>query len=248
LPQTDADIKHAVELQDNSDESDFDPEQPAPAAIQSVDPDDIQPAAQADSDSDEEPVVPALTELTMPTIRSTRVLRAPVTFKPKAWKTSCDRYNHDESFRTTRDALVNTKVRKYFPGRYFNGIITSYYPIMDTCHMLFDDGDEETDSYDNIQKFIEGTSEYEQVHSTALALTVSLDAAINGATTMTPNAKEPNHYKDAKNAPDSEHWKAARDLYMKKLRERNCWSVVKRADIHKGTRHGKQMDFQIQTR
>jgi hypothetical protein len=58
----------------------------------------------------------------------------------------------------------------------------------------------ETDSYDNIQKYIEG------------------------------------RYKDAMKAPDSAEWKAACDVEMKKLRKRNCWTVVKRADIPKGTR------------
>ena len=148
-----------------------------------------------------------------------------------------DQYNHDESFRTTRDALVNTKVRKFFPGYgTYTGTITSYYPITDTYHMLFDDGDEEIDSYVNIQKYFEGTPEYEQAHTTALALTVSLDTAIALAATMTTHDKEPNHYKDAMKDPDRDAWKAACDLEMKKLRERNCWSVVKRADIPKGTR------------
>ena len=70
-----------------------------------------------------------------------------------------------------------------------------------------------------------------QEHKTALALTVSLDAAITSAATMTPTATEPNHYKDAMKVPDSAEWKAASDIEMKKLRERNCWTVVKRADI-----------------
>ena len=52
---------------------------------------------------------------------------------------------------------------------------------------------------------------------------------------MTTHDKEPNHYKDAMKDPDRDAWKAACDLEMKKLRERNCWSV-KRADIPKGTR------------
>jgi hypothetical protein len=68
--------------------------------------------------------------------------------------------------------------------------------------MLFDDGDEEIDSYVNIQKYFEGTPEYEQAHTTALALTVSLDSAIALAATMTTHDKEPNHYKDAMKAPD----------------------------------------------
>jgi hypothetical protein len=93
-----------------------------------------------------------------------------------------------------------------------------------------------TDSYENIQKYIEGTAEYDQEHKTALALTVSLDAAITSAATMTPTATEPNHYKDAMKAPGSAKWKAACNIEMKKLRERNCWTVVKRADIPKGTR------------
>ena len=103
-------------------------------------------------------------------------------------------------------------------------------------HLLFDDGDEETDSYENIQKYIEGTAEYDQEHKTALVLTVSLDAAITSAATMMPTATEPNHSKDAMKAPDSAAWKAAFDIERKKLRERNCWTVVKRADIPKGTR------------
>jgi hypothetical protein len=37
-------------------------------------------------------------------------------------------------------------------------------------------------------------------------------------------------------APDSAEWSAACDVEMKKLRERNCWTVVRRADIPKGTR------------
>jgi hypothetical protein len=133
------------ELQDNSDESDFDPETPAPAVIQSAEIDDIHP--EPDSDSDEEHVIPAVTEQPMLTKRSTRVRQAPVSFKTQARQTTNDRYNHDDSFRTTRDALVNTKVRKYFPGYgIFTGVITLYYPITDTYHLLFEDGDEETDS------------------------------------------------------------------------------------------------------
>jgi hypothetical protein len=53
---------------------------------------------------------------------------------------------------------------------------------------------------------------------------------------MTPTATEPNPYKDAMKAPDSAEWKAACDIEMKKLSERNCFTVVKRAYIPKGTR------------
>jgi hypothetical protein len=107
-----------------------------------VDPDDVQPAPEADSNSDEEPI-----------LRSTRVRRALVAFQPQARQTSCNQYNHDQSFHTARDALINTKVRIFFPGcGTLNGIITWYYSIKGTYHRLLEDGDEETDSYDNIQK------------------------------------------------------------------------------------------------
>jgi hypothetical protein len=156
---------------------DFDPETPEP-----------------DSDSIEDHMIPGVTEPPMLTERSTRVRQAPVSFKAKARQTIHDRYNHDDSFRTTRDALFNTKVRKYFPGYgIYTGVFTLYYQSTDTHHLLFDDGDEETDSYDNIQKYIEGTAEYDQEHKTALALTVSFDAAMRSAATMTPTATEPNH-------------------------------------------------------
>jgi hypothetical protein len=188
-PETTSDLPHTAELQDNSDESDFDPEISAPANT-SGEIEDILPEL-LDSDSDEEHMMPAANELPMLTRRSTRVRQAPVSFKAKARQTTYDRYNHDDSFRTTRDALVNTKVRKYFPGYgIFTGVITSYYPRTDTYHLLFDDGDEETDSYENIQKYILETAEYDQEHKTALALTVSLDAAITSASTMTPTATD----------------------------------------------------------
>jgi hypothetical protein len=234
-PQTTTDLPHTTELQDNSDESEFDPEVSAPTDL-SAEIDDILPEL-LDSDSDEEQVIPATIDPPTPTRRSIRVRQAPVSFKAKSRQTTYERYNRDDSFRTMRDALVNTKVRKYFPGYgIYTGVITSYYPSTDTYHLLFDDGDEETDSYDNIQKYIEGTAEYDQEHKIALALTISLDAAITSAATMTPTATEPNHYKDAMKAPDSADWKAACDIEMKKLRERNCWTVVKRTDIPKGTR------------
>ena len=122
-------------------------------------------------------MVPAVPEPPMPTGRSTRVRQAPVSFKAPAKQTKYQRYNSDADFRTTRDALVNTKVRKYFPGYgTFQGIITSYYPITDNFHILYDDGDEEVATYDSLQKYLEGTPEYDQEHQTALALTVSLDA------------------------------------------------------------------------
>jgi hypothetical protein len=153
-------------------------------------------------------MIPTVTEPPMLTKRFKRVRQGPVSFKAQARQTTYDRYNHDDNFRTTRDALVNTKVRKYFPGYgIFTGVITSYYPITDTYHLLFDDGDEETDSSENIQKYFEGTPEYDQEHKKALALTVSLDAAITSAATMTPAATEPNHSKDAMKAPDSAEWK-----------------------------------------
>ena len=82
------DLIHTQELQDNSDESDFDSEQPAPISVPPVEPDDIQPAADTASDSDEEPIVPAPAEPRLPTSRSTRVRRAPVTFKPQARQSS----------------------------------------------------------------------------------------------------------------------------------------------------------------
>ena len=234
-PQTQMDLPHTAELLDNSDESDFDPEVPAPANT-SVEIDDMQPGL-IDSDSDEEHMVPAVPEPPMPTGRSTRVRQAPVSFKAPAKQTKYQRYNSDADFRTTRDALVNTKVRKYFPGYgTFQGIITSYYPITDNFHILYDDGDEEVATYDSLQKYIEGTPEYDQEHQAALALSVSLDAAITSAATMTSYDKEPNHYKEAMRAPDSAQWRAACDVEMKKLRERNCWTVVRRADIPKGTR------------
>ena len=109
-PQTTTDLPHTAELQDNSDESDFDPEISAPANT-SVEIDDILPEL-LDSDSDEEHVIPAAIHPPMPTRRSIRVRQAPVSFKAKARQTTYDRYNHDDSFRTTRDALVNTKARK----------------------------------------------------------------------------------------------------------------------------------------
>jgi hypothetical protein len=109
-PQTTTDLPHTAELQDNSDESDFDPKVSAPANT-SVEIDDILPEL-LDSDSDEEHVIPAAIHPPMPTRRSIRVRQAPVSFKAKARQTTYDRYNHDDSFRTTRDALVNTKARK----------------------------------------------------------------------------------------------------------------------------------------
>jgi hypothetical protein len=42
--------------------------------------------------------------------------------------------------------------------------------------------------------------------------------------------------KEAMRAPDSAQRRAACDVEMKKLREQNCWTVVRRADIPKGTR------------
>jgi hypothetical protein len=234
-PQTQMDLPHTAELLDNSDESDFDPEVPAPANT-SVEIDDMQPDL-IDSDNDEEHMVPAVPEPPMPTGRSTRVRQAPVSFKEPAKQTKYQRYNSDADFRTTRDALVHTKVRKYFPGYgTFQGIITSYYPITDNFHILYDDVDEEVATYDNLQKYIEGTPEYDQEHQAALALSVYLDAAITSAATMTSYDKKPNHYKEAMRAPDSAQWRAACDVEMKKLRERNCWTVVRRADIPKGTR------------
>ena len=67
----------------------------------------------------------------------------------------------------------------FFP-RYctFNGTFTSCYLITDTYHVFIEDGDEETDSHDHIQKYIEGTPEYEQAHDTALTLTASLATTI----------------------------------------------------------------------
>jgi hypothetical protein len=144
------------------------------SANTSVEIDDMQPAL-IDSDSDEEHMVSAVPEPPMPTGRSTRVRQAPVCFKAQARQTTYQRYNNDGSFRTTRDALV------------------SYYPITDNYHILYDDGDEEVDTYASIQKYIEGTPKCDQEHQAALTLTVSLDAAITSAATMTTNAKEPNH-------------------------------------------------------
>ena len=141
-----------------------------------MDIDDLQPAP-IDSDSDKDHMVPAAPAPPMPTGRSLRVRQAPVSFKAPSKQTKYQRYNSDAGFRTTRDALVNTKVRKYFPGHgTFQDIITSYYPITDNYHILYNDGDEEVDTYASIQKYIEGTPEYDQEHQTALALTVSLDA------------------------------------------------------------------------
>jgi hypothetical protein len=133
-PQTTTDLPHTTELQDNSDESDFDPEVSAPADM-SAEIDDILPEL-LDSDSDEEQVIPATIDPPTPTRRSIRVRQAPVSFKAKARQTTYERYNRDDSFRTMRDALVNTKVRKYFPGYgIYTGVITSYYPSTDTYHL-----------------------------------------------------------------------------------------------------------------
>jgi hypothetical protein len=84
-PQTQTDLPHREELLDNSDESDFDPEVPAPANT-SVEIDDLQPAL-IGSDSDEEHMVPAVLDPPMPTGRSTRVRQAPVSFKAPAKQT-----------------------------------------------------------------------------------------------------------------------------------------------------------------
>ena len=101
--------------------------------------------------------------------------------------------------------------------------------------MLYDDGDEEVATYASLQKYIEGTPEYDQEHQAALALSVSLDAAITtSAATMTPYDKEPNHYKEAMRAPDSAQWRAACDVEMKKLRERNCWTSSDAQTSRKG--------------
>jgi hypothetical protein len=152
--QTTTDLPHTAELLDNSDESDFDPEEPAPADT-SVDIEDLQPAP-IDSDSDEEHMVPASPAPPMPTGRSSRVRQAPVSFKAPAKQTTYQRYNSDVDFRTTRDKLVNTKVRKFVPGHgTFQGIITSYYPITDNYHILYDDGDEEVANYASLQKYID---------------------------------------------------------------------------------------------
>ena len=160
VPQMNTDLPHTEELADNSEESDFDPEEPAPANMSTETGDPLQELT--DSESDEEQMVPAPPAPSIDNARVLRVRLAPVTFKAPAKQTAYQRYNNDESYRTTRNALVNTKVRKYFAGYgTYHGIITSYYPKSDTYHILFDDSDEETDSYANIQKYIEGTPEYD---------------------------------------------------------------------------------------
>jgi len=80
-PQTTTDLPHTTELQDNSDESDFDPEVSAPTDL-SAEIDDILPEL-LDSDSDEEHVIPAAIDPPTPTRRSIRVRQAPVSFKAK---------------------------------------------------------------------------------------------------------------------------------------------------------------------
>jgi hypothetical protein len=118
------DLPHTEELADNSEESDFDPEEPTPANMSTETGDPLPELT--DSESDEEQMVPAPPA---PSIDNTLVLRvrlAPVTFNAPVKQTAYQRYNNDESYRTTRNALVNTKVRKYFAGYgTYHGIITS---------------------------------------------------------------------------------------------------------------------------
>jgi hypothetical protein len=125
VPQMNTDLPHTEELADNSEESEFDPEEPAPANMSAETGDPLPELT--DSESDEEQMVPAPPA---PPITNTRVLRvrlAPVTFKAPAKQTAYQRYNNDKSYRTTRNALVNTKVRKYFAGYgTYHGIITPY--------------------------------------------------------------------------------------------------------------------------
>ena len=236
--QSKTDLPHGDDELDNSDESDFDPEQPPTEPVH-IEPDSEEERANdTESESEEEPVVPDPNEAQLPTRSSTRVRTAPAVFRPSARLTAYDRYNQDDDFRTAREALLKTKIRKFFPGHgVFQGTITSYYPATDTYHLLFDDGDDEVDSYANIQAYISGTPEYEAAHGNALALTVALDAAVDTAASLdTAEIKEPNHYKDAMRSPDASKWKAACDLEMKKLRELNCWSVVRRSNLPPGTR------------
>ena len=69
---------------------------------------------------------------------------APVQYRPPSRQTKLDRFNNDDAFRKQRTALLQTKVRKFFPGHgTFNGTITAYYPKSDTYHILFEDDDEE---------------------------------------------------------------------------------------------------------
>ena len=234
-----ADLHHDDNLPDNSDESDFDPEQPTPASV-STDPEEPpeDPASDTESDSDEEIIVPPPKDGVLPTRNSTRIRTAPVAFKPSSKQSNQDRYNQDETFRNARFDLLRTKVKKFFPGYgMHNGVIDAYYPATDTYHILYDDDDEEVDSYEKIQKYIPGTAEYTAEHGNALALTVALDTAITQATSLNEaELPEPNHYKDAMRAPDATKWRAACDLEMKKLRNLNCWTVVNRDTLPKGTR------------
>ena len=231
-PQKNMDLPHEEELQNNSDESDFDQEAPASAIPTSTDQED---PPEDDSGSDEELRVPAVDKPADSTVRTLRVRLAPIVIKPPARQTHLQRYTQDEAFRASRDSLVNKPVRKTFVGYgTFPGIITAYYPKSDTYHLLYEDGDQEVDKFATIQKYIEGTPEYNEENEGTLALTVSLDTVITQASTI--HLLEPNHYKDAMRAADSAQWREACDLEMKKLRERNCWTVVNRSDMPKNTK------------
>ena len=238
-PQTAPDLPHDDVQADNSEESDFDPDEQSPPLdpTSNVDPQE-EDAHDTESDSDEEQVIPAPAEPALPTRSSRRVQTAPVKYRPPSRQTKLDRFNNDDTFRKQRTALLQTKVRKLFPGHgTFNGTITAYYPKSDTYHILFEDEDEEVDSYDKIQKYIPGTPEYAAEHGNALALTVALEAAVTQATSLEPqDLKEPNHYQDAMRASDASDWRKACDLEMQKLRDLNCWTVVKRTTLPKGTK------------
>jgi hypothetical protein len=96
VQQMNTDLTHMEELADNSEESDFDPEEPAPANMSAEIGAPL--PEQTDSESDEEQMVPAPPALPITNTRVLRVRLAPVTFKALAKQTAYQSYNNDESY------------------------------------------------------------------------------------------------------------------------------------------------------
>ena len=241
--QNTTDLPHTEDLDDNSDESEFDPNEPTPAPqLENEEEKDDGPDDDTESDSDGELIEPMADTPPLPTRTSRRVRTGPVRYRPPSNQRPIDHYNQDADYRKKRTSLIKTRVRKFFPGHgTFEGTITSYYPTSDTYHILFDDNDTMVDSYANIQQYIPGTPEYAAANQNAIALAIALDNAMALSVNQQDNKEtlqlqEPNHYKDAMRAHDADEWKKACDVEMQKLRDLKCWTVVKRSDLPKGTK------------
>ena len=155
------------------------------------------------------------------------------TRKPRVPTAAEVKYTSDPQYKAERDSYLGKEVQKYFPthAKMFKGKVQHYHYATDTYTILFEDDDQETMTYSDLQLILPDSNLYNQDHLAAQVHLAFCAAALEAEHALKQKYSEPLTYNEALAAPDADRWISAMNTEMTNLRSRCCWEVIPRSSL-----------------